>query len=66
VKEFDINNLDFDITAAADQLGETGENMAVPFARFYNRLKKEHVDPTTAQRLTLMYAARIFDTGAGK
>jgi hypothetical protein len=66
VSEFDIGGLDFDITAAADQLGETGENMAVPFARFYNRLKKEHVDLTTTQRLTLMYAARIFSSGAEK
>jgi hypothetical protein len=59
--DFNFEGLDFDPIAEADQAGEVGKSMAVPFARFYNHLKEERVDPATIQVLTLMYARKIWN-----
>lgn len=61
MSDFDFEGLDFNPLAEADQAGEMGKNMAVPFARFYNHLVHEEVDPATIQVLTVMYARRIWD-----
>jgi hypothetical protein len=67
---FDHDGLDFDgldfPSVDADEaedahIAVTAERSAKPFAKFYNKLRAENVDQTTARELTALYATKIWD-----